>query len=421
MNGQARSRDRRNLILFATGEGFWGLGTGLVASGTVLTVLLRDLGAGELMIGMIGAVEGMALLLPQVAGNYVFTSRRHLKRHLVHWHIFIIVPFLFAMAALLLLADRIAAVWLRWALLGLWGCFNFTIGVAAASWIDWVGQIFAARSRGLAVGITLATSALASTFSAMLAAKFIMIDPAVTGYARHYGLAGLITCGAMTVFYLVNDPGSEAAGVPRRGWRFLQESLRSSLDDANFRAYLAVRVLGILGFAMMPFVTMQFGRPDAGAVSSAFIVGCGALQALCVALTQVVIGAWGDRRGHREGLLTGLCLQVAALLVVLGMPGRVGCLLAFALAGAAIGGMTISCYNLNLEICRHENRVVHLNVTNLLLAVPSLVGPLVYGLIARNLALRAVFICGGVLSVLALIVLLRTFAEPRRYVVARDR
>jgi MFS family permease len=387
---------------------------GMVTSGTVLTLLLRDLGTGRMMIGLIGSIEGLAMLLPQILGNYIFTSRRHLKKHLVNWHIFIIVPFLFVMSLLLYGSARLPASWLRWGLLVSWGCFNLTVGAVASSWIDWVGQVFMTRIRGLAVGITLAAAAAAGTVSAVVAAKLIMLDPSVSGYARHYLLAGIIACVAMTVFYLVDDPSTHAATSTTRDWRRLMGSFRASLADRNFRAYLMVRALGIVGFAMLPFVSMHFGGVEGGGLSTPFIVRCGAIQALCVAVMQIVLGMWGDRRGHREGLLLGLGLQVATLLVALTLRGPASCLLTFALAGAAIGSVTVSSYNLNLETCRHDTRVAHLNLTNLLVAVPLMIGPLLCGMLSSRFDTKATFVCCIIFSLLAIVLLLTGFHEPRK-------
>ena len=71
---------RRNTVFFIAGESFWGMSAAFVASSTVLTVLLRDLGAGDRMIGSIGAIETACLVFPQLIGMYLFTSMKNRKR-----------------------------------------------------------------------------------------------------------------------------------------------------------------------------------------------------------------------------------------------------------------------------------------------------------------------------------------------------
>lgn len=385
-----------------------------MASGTVLTLLLRDLGAGKMMIGMLGALEGLAMLLPQFLGNFIFTSRTHLKTHLVHWHMFIIIPFLFVMGLLLYGAVRLPPAVVRWGLLGSWFFFSLAIGTVASPWTDWVGQIFPIRIRGLAVGLMLAASAGAGVLSALWAAKLIVLDPSLTGYARHYLLAGVITGIAMTVFYLVEDPGTHTAAGTAGNWQQLLRSFRASLRDGNFRAYLVVRALGVMGFSMVPFISVHFARADGSGLENSFIVFCGAIQALSVAAMHVTFGLWGDRHGHRQGMLFGLSMQAAALLSVLAAHGRGGCMLTFALTGAAIGSVSVSTYNLNLETCPHNTRVAHLNLTNLLVAVPMVAGPLVSGALAAWFGTRATFAFCATMSLLALALLAARFQEPRR-------
>ena len=72
----------------------------MVAPATVLTVLLRHYGAGERLIGSVGAIESGAVLMPQVLGICLFTSRKRRKGHLVLWHVLLMSPALLVMAVL---------------------------------------------------------------------------------------------------------------------------------------------------------------------------------------------------------------------------------------------------------------------------------------------------------------------------------
>jgi hypothetical protein len=51
------SRDLRNSALNVIGEACWGLGSGLIATATVFTVVLREFGASERTLGAVIAIE----------------------------------------------------------------------------------------------------------------------------------------------------------------------------------------------------------------------------------------------------------------------------------------------------------------------------------------------------------------------------
>ena len=74
------SNERANSWKCATGEGFFGVGMGLVAALTVLPLLLKHLGAGKVLLGMSFGVACAGWGLAQLLGLVLFGRRRRTKR-----------------------------------------------------------------------------------------------------------------------------------------------------------------------------------------------------------------------------------------------------------------------------------------------------------------------------------------------------
>ena len=115
-------RDFRNALFVVCGESLCGFQAALVASATVLTVLLVRHGASERMIGAITAIEGGLVVVPQFLGLYLFTSRRRRKRQLLIWHFVAILPFLFVSGAVVFLGPHFGDAFVRWGLLASLAC-----------------------------------------------------------------------------------------------------------------------------------------------------------------------------------------------------------------------------------------------------------------------------------------------------------
>ena len=59
--------DIRNARLNVIGESLWGFQISLIAPMTVFAILLRQYGAGERMIGSIGAIGSGLIVLPHLS------------------------------------------------------------------------------------------------------------------------------------------------------------------------------------------------------------------------------------------------------------------------------------------------------------------------------------------------------------------
>ena len=135
---------------------------------------------------------------------------------------------------------------------------------------------------------------------------------------------------------------------------------------------------------------------------------------LGMAVGNLVLGRMGDRWGHRIGILAGTGVQVAALGVLLAVPGVAGCIGSYWLAGLGTPGVWTSHTNLVLETCPHDLRVAHISAASLVVGVFAVFLPVLAGQAATRWGLTALFAASAVVSVFAFAWIAGFVRDPRR-------
>ena len=387
----------------------------MVAPATVLTLLLRHYGAGERLIGSVGAIESGAVLLPQVLGICLFTSRKKRKVWLVLWHMLLMSPALVVMGVLARAPGAMSPRAVSIALLVCFGWFQTAMGVIVAVWLDWLAHLFGPEIRGRVFGITSCCSALAGTGGALAAGHVLRTYPQPLAFFYLYLAASIITVASMAVFCLMKDPAADAADdAPLAGTMGLLDSFRASLGDRNFRAYIVGRVIATGGFCIGPFITVYYTSAAGGGLAPSLVVSLGAATTVGSSIGFIVLGRMGDATGHRLGVMAGIAAQMAALAVMIVSAGRISCMIAFFGAGLAAAGGFLSHTNMLYETCPHDSRIAHITVGNLVIGVASILCPLLAGAAAARYGTRSLFGVCLVLSIAALLWFAFRVREPRQ-------
>jgi hypothetical protein len=414
MTASLDKTELRNAGLNLLGESFWLFQVFLVAPATVLTVLLMRYGATPGAAGAISALEGGFTVLPQALGIYLFHSRKHKKRNILAYHFLVILPL---MALFPLLSDpgwRLGDELRRGLLLGAFAMYVLSAGVVGAAWPDWIAHLFRREIRGRVIGASMGAAALAGVGASLLAGRLIQGATGLGVYSQLYALAFVIGLGSMLVFCFVRDePGTDAPEPAPPDLPQVVVMFRQSLTDPNFRRYLIGRVLATSGFCIGPFLAVYYHSSGGGALGDGQIVYCGAAQQAAMALAMFTVGALGDRRGHRLGVLISAAAGVLALAVLLGSHGLASCLAAYACLGACVGAGAVANQNILYETCPHNNRAAHITVGNLALALPALAAPLLAGQVARLWTLPVLFAICLTLGVAALAWFALKTRDPR--------
>jgi MFS family permease len=405
----------RNALVFIMGEGLWGFNAGLVAASTVLAVLLKEFGAGNRMIGSIGALESGLTIIPQIFGMYFFHSIKHRKRNLIVWHLVAVIPFLFVSGLIICFENHYSAAAARWGLLLSFACFMCGIGIILGVWMDWIAHIFEAKTRGTLMGMTFFAASLMGALGALMAGAIINRVGSHFAYAILYFIAGFFASVSLLTFFLVKDPAENAAESSGKSISVndILSSFKKSLLNENFKSFLLCRILASLGFCIIPFIAIYFKSDDGGGLSNSAIVSCGAAMTFGAAISNLALGRIGDMFGHRIGIIVGTLMQVVTLLIILVSSGLIFCIITYFCIGICISSSFMSHTNMLLETCPHDHRLAHITVGNLVLSVPLVLSPFVAGIASENFGIRPVFMTCLVFSFLSFIWCLLKVKEPR--------
>jgi MFS family permease len=412
------SYTRRNALINIFGETLWGLKANLVVPSVILAVLLYTYGASPEVIGAISAIETSTLLLPQLAGGYLFHARARRKVHLVLWHFFVMLPFNLVQAGLTFFANLIDPALYRTAMLASFALYTAAIGVVAASWFEYfIGTIYEPGIRGTVMGISTFGASISGTAGALFAGWLIRSLPLPDAYAWLYVISWAIGMCSISLFLLIKDPAAlstEIDAEKRPTPRSLVESMREGLSVSNFRRYLAGRTLAISGFGVVPFIAVYYASEAGGNLPKDFVVSCFSAFTLANAAGSLLIGRIGDRFGHRPGIIFGASMQVIALSAAVLLPNALGCILTYACAGLTSSCAFVAHYNLVLEMCVSKNRVAHISMANLIIGVPASLAPLLAGVAAREWGIPALFVGSALISLVAVAWFSLCFIDPRK-------
>jgi len=306
----------RNTVFLGLAEGFWGVGLNVVSIATVLPVFLEQQGASRTVIALLPALTHLTSGLTQPLSGYVVRGGGHLRNWVIGLHV--LAPLPIGLAALGLWSPKASPVFL---VLACWAAFFGVIGVLYPMWLDYMARVLLPEKRGRAFGVIFFLQTSLGALGALAAAWILDLGTSLGHYAVLFAAAwALFTGGGL--FYLgtrgerPTGPSTERVSLLRH----LGSLLRLGRRTPWFRAYLPARVLVrstfylILSFYAVHAVAAKGVSPATAALFGTASLGC-------QALAGILLGALGDRFGHKVPVMLGQgAMVLAAALVLLPLP-----------------------------------------------------------------------------------------------------
>jgi MFS family permease len=388
------------------------LGISLVSRDTVLPVLVSTLTDSNLAIGLIAALYGLGIYLPQL-----FTA--NFTERLLYKKPFVMLVGSFGERLPYLLMG--VAVWFfavpapNLALVLVLGCLaltGFAAGAATPAWYDLIAKVIPVQRRGVWSGLGHGIGALMAIFGAFLVGRILDSYPYPNNFALLFLLAFLATCISFVGLALNREPPSPMVKEhvsTRHYFRRLPGILRA---NANYRRFFISRTVVILGTMANAFFIIYGSQRFA--LDGAAI---GALTAALVASQAVMSLVWGvvgDRAGHKAVLASAAALLALASLNTLLAPSQSWLFLSFILLGAASSGDGVSGLNIILEFAAPEDRPTYIGLTNTLLALPIVLAPILGGWLATVAGFPVLLGAAAVLAATGSALLAFWVHEPRR-------
>jgi MFS family permease len=303
----------------------------------------------------------------------------------------VVLPPLYAIAALAAWGGGMGDAAVRLGVLGMMAVFYAAVGAIIGVWSDWFAHLFDARVRGTVTGVIWAAMAAAMVLGGGLATGLLRAGASDRSYAALFLVAAVACTIAIALYGFLRDPAAHGEEREHPHGRALLNRMRLSLREPRVRALLVARVLGNAAFAAMPFLALRYTAPGGGGLGPSVVVASGVGFNVCAAVGGLIFGRIGDRFGHRHGLIASFVLVAVGLVAALAGSGLTACVSAYLTMGLGFGAWNTAGYLVH-ETTPHDSRLAHLIACNTVAGAFGLVVPLGWALLANQVGSGALLV-----------------------------
>ena len=416
----AHANLRWNFAVNVIDVSFITLGMSLVSRETVMPLLVSSLTDSKIAIGMIGAIWGLGIYLPQLlTANYAEGLRY--KKPFIMWLSAFGERLPYLLMGLVVWFFAVPAPNL--ALVLFFTCLAisaFSAGAGTPAWYDMIAKVIPVERRGFWAGLSSGLGALMGIAGAFMVGRVLDAYPYPGNFSLLFVLAFAAVCISWVGLALNREPPSEVTKEKQSLQRYLRQLPAVLHSNHYYRRYLLSRGVVIVGAMAIGFFIVygseKFGLDGAQVgLLTAMLIGSQAVMSL-------VWGLLGDRAGHKIVLtLAAVCLTLATLVTLLA-PTWQWLILTFILLGGYLTADWVSSLNIILEFCEPHDRPTYIGLTNTLLALPVVLAPLVGGFLATLIGFPGLMITATIVAACGTLLLAFWVVEPRHIAIkTRDR
>jgi MFS family permease len=418
---QIRKHLKYNVIVSMVDAGFFGIGWGFGSFGTIIPLFFAQMTNSAILIGLIPAIHAVGWQIPQLftAG---WVSRMHkYKPAVLLMTIHERVPYLGLMVAALLLPSLGAKIILPLAFFMLiWQ--GLGAGFTANPWQSMIAKIIPSEALGTFFGTQAAVANILISFSAIAAGYLLDILKSPLDFALCFLITSVAMAGSYFFISLTREPDDPDKVMPAEDHNFWKSARAILARDANFRWFLAFRVLyqfATMGFAFYIVYGLRAFHMDA--ITAGYLT---ATLTVAQTVANVGMGWLADRMGHRSMLIAG-ALAVALSSLAAWAATSVGWLyLVFILCGLAnVSYWTIG-MAMTVQFGSEAERPIYIGLSNTLIAPATILAPLLGGWIADMAGYQTTFaLCtlGGLLTGALLLFFVKDPQPPLGFNIERDK
>jgi MFS family permease len=411
LQDMAHANLRWNFAVNVIDVSFITLGMSLVSRETVMPLLVNSLTDSKIAIGMIGAIWGLGIYLPQLLTANYAEGLRYKKPFLMvlssfgerlPYLLMGLVVWFFAVPA-----PNLALV----LFFGFLAISAFSAGAGTPAWYDMIAKVIPVERRGFWAGLSSGLGALMGIAGAFLVGHVLDAYRYPGNFSLLFVLAFAAVCVSWVGLALNREPPSEITKEKQSLRPYLRQLPAILHSNRNYRRFFISRAVVVAGAMAIGFFIV-YGS-ERFALDGAQI---GLLTALLIG-SQAVMGlSWGllgDRAGHKLVLtLAAACLTLATLVTLLA-PAWQWLMLTFVLLGAYLSAEWVSSLNIILEFCDPADRPTYIGLTNTLLALPVVLAPLLGGWLATLIGFPGLMITATIVAACGTLLLAFWVVEPR--------
>jgi MFS family permease len=404
---------RKNFIANVLDGAFFSFGMSFVSMQTVLPVLIKKIGGGNITIGLIPVFWIIGFNFPQIliasyAQRFRIKKRLMLKTAMgqrIPWLLlallaYFIIPRVNSHIALMLFFFLFAS-----AAIG--GSINLPV------WFDMIAKITPVERRGRLFASRLILGALLGIIGGVVV-KHILDT---VNFPVSFALLFLLAFGMMMISYSFLTILKEKRSKNRTQQLHVREYVRSLpkilMREKNYRNFLIADVFQYLALMANAFFTVyaleKFSLADSYAGTfTAIMMGS-------MIVGNIFFGYLADRYGHRINLMLSASMIVMSCSIALLAPGIDVYYIVFIGIAFTLSLSQISRLPIIAEFCSEELRPTYIALTNMI-SSPFILSGILGGWLANRYGYNIIFLISGGVALLNLIWWLTMVKEPREFV-----
>jgi len=419
-NHYAAKHLRFNVAVSALDGAFFGGAVGLASFVTIIPLFVNTLTSSAILIGLIPALHSIGWQLPQLFTAGRVSRLLRYKPMVLAMTIHERVPFL-ALAIVALFSQTLSptltlliiSILLAWQ--GLGG------GLTATAWQSMIGKIIPPRHHGKFFGIQSALANLFASGGALWAGIILLRFDNPVNFALCFFLASIGMAISYTFLSLTRETEhalKQSTDDARSIWKQASRVLRR---DKNFGWFIAARFFAQFAIAAASFYIIYATRAFnmnaemAGVMTSVLLV--------TQVIANPILGALGDKFGHRAILALGMLAALLAPLLAFASPQLEWFYLVFALTGVANVALWATTIAMTLEFGAETERPLYVGLANTLIAPATIAAPILGGWIADAFGFGAMFLFSVACAALTVVILyffVHNVRAPQRFASANS-
>lgn len=406
-------RDHRaNYMLFFIESFGYPLAFSMISPATILPLLLINLGASNLVVGLLPALASLGAFLPCILAA-VYLQRVPVKKYWLVTLGMLERLFILTMAAGLMIWSKSNPSLAILCILISWMMFNFMAGLVIPSYHSVLAKCLLPEERGGMIGWSGALAGIAGVFAAQAAGLVIARVTFPENYSILFVAAFLILSVSLLPFLLAREPADPVPEQVHSVRQYMREALGTLKTNSGY--LWAVVAMSVISFSLMAasFYSTHAVR-NLGA-SAEQIARLAAISVGTGVVSFPLLGKMADRRGHKRVLeITSASFAIAAALA-LASSSLAGVYCVIVLASIGTTGISVSQNVIWAEFAPCHSRVPMYASISLLLIMPFRVAtPILAGWMADVWGFPAMFWTALVSGVAAWAILFIAVPEPRR-------
>ena len=389
---------------------FVNLAASFIFTSTILPLYASYLTTSAVLIGLIPAIQQVGLLLPQLFMAPMAEGLSRKKPFIVKVSVTERLPYLIVAIFIFLLPG--APKWFAYMVL----VINLLIargsaGIADPAWKAMIGKVVHPDRRGLLFSLGFGLGGLLGIGGAALA-RYILDT---YNYPLSFGLCFALAFGGQAIswFFLTlnREPAKKPSIESPPLSSYLKELPNVLRGNLNFSRFLLGSFLVIFGGMGISFYII-FAR-HAFDITDGFAANLTMVALISQSLGTPILGWMSDRKGHKWLAESSALIGAAALIILLFAPNQSWMYPIFTLMNLSFSAFMISRNSITLEFGGSDKIPTFSALTGTLLALPTLLAPIIGGWILDFFGFRTLFILALAISIIGWGILRFWVQDPR--------